>query len=123
MTRRRRIVVGFWVLAYLSDFLVLPALSVPYGSSRWALTNGTFALVVAAIWYFGMRRLAASTHDPKLMQGAHKAAEYWVVLNVGFALQFVVGHFVDPSSRIWVRLVIVGILLIWLWRSLRVKLS
>ena len=74
MENLRRVVILFWIVAYLILVFGFQALPFAYMSGYWVLSSSLLALVIWLLWYFGMRQIAQATKSSKLIKEIGRAS-------------------------------------------------
>lgn len=121
MESLRRVVILFWIVAYLILVFGFQALPFAYMSGYWVLSSSLLALVIWLLWQFGMRHIAQATKAPKLIKGARTAAEFWLALNGANVLRFVIDHFFGATGAELVRWLLLVVLIVLMWRGFHQK--
>jgi hypothetical protein len=121
MENLRRVVILFWIVAYLILVFGFSALPFAYMSGYWVLSSGLLALVIWLLWQFGMRHIAQATKSPTLIKGARAAAEFWLALNGANVLRFVIDHFFGATGAELVRWGLLVVLIVLIWRGFHQK--
>lgn len=121
MENLRRVVILFWIVAYLILVFGFQALPFAYMSGYWVLSSSLLALVIWVLWQFGMRHIAQATKSLKLIKGGRTAAEFWLALNGANVLRFVIDHFFGATGAELVRWVLLVVLIVLVWRGFHQK--
>ena len=121
MENLRRVVILFWIVAYLILVFSFQALPFAYMSGYWVLSSSLLASVIWVLWQFGMRHIAQATKAPKLIKGTRVAAEFWLALNGANVLRFVIDHFFGAIVAELVRWLLVMVLIVLAWFAFHQK--